>query len=684
MLQRVRNIGIIAHIDAGKTTTTERMLFYAGSVHKMGEVHEGTAVMDWMDQEKERGITITSAAITCQWHNHQINIIDTPGHVDFTIEVERSLRVLDGAVGVFCSVGGVQPQSETVWMQANRYKVPRIAYLNKMDRMGANFYRVVSEIATKLKSLPVVIFMPMGAEENFAGIIDLVEMQAITFDSESLGANMNVTAIPVAFSADAERARAVLIEKVAEVDETVLNAYMESVDLSADVLRAGIRRATVAGLIVPVLCGSSLKNKGVQQILDSVVSYLPSPADVSAILGEDPKTGSPITREPSNHAPLSALAFKVASDSYVGRLVFVRVYSGSLKKGQNFFNPRTHQRSRVTNLVRLKANQREEIEELKTGEIGAVVGVKTLTTGDTLCAENQPIELMRIRFPEPVMFMAVEAKSRADRVRLDEALEVLASEDPTCQIRNDAETGQTILSGMGELHLEIMVERLVREHKVQANTGRPMVAYHETVTGTAAATHHFDREFNGHRQIAGVSLSILPRERNAGNEIVLKTSTLSIPKEFIQAVREGVSDGLVTGVLARYQVTDTCVWITGLDMDPEFSTDVAFRTAAVLAFREAFMKAVPELLEPIMELEICTPVECMGDVMGDINSRRGKVVEMMTRDDSQIIQARVPLAELFGYSTAIRSLTRGRASYTLALESFDVVPKAMREKLLSR
>jgi elongation factor G len=683
-LKRVRNIGIIAHIDAGKTTTTERMLFYAGNVHKMGEVHDGTAVMDWMDQERERGITITSAAITCQWDDHQINIIDTPGHVDFTIEVERSLRVLDGAVGVFCGVGGVQPQSETVWKQANRYSVPRVAYINKMDRMGADFERVVMDIEAKLDSIPVVVSMPVGAEDAFSGIIDLVHMQAISFDESSQGATIKLEAIPSGMAAQAEKARAALIEKVAEFDDALLNAFLESADVPVDVLQAAIRRATVSGGVVPVLCGSSLKNKGVQQLLDAVTAYLPSPLDVRAIEGEDPKTNALVRRDPSSDEPLSALAFKVASDPYVGRLVFTRVYSGRLKKGQSFYNPRTKERSRVTGLVRLSANQREEIDVLEAGEIGAVVGAKTLTTGDTLCAENAQIELMRINFPEPVMFMAVEPKSRTDRDSLDLALASLASEDPTCHVRKDEETGQTILSGMGELHLEVLVDRMVREHKVEANTGKPMVAYHETALSDGKANHVFDREFNSSRQTAGVSLALSPLARKAGTKIDVTCSTATIPKEFVKAVREGVNDGLLTGVLARYPVTDVEVRVTKMDVDPEYSTEAAFRTAAVLAFRDAFMKAAPELLEPIMALEIVTPAESMGDVMGDLNSRRGKVVEMDAREDSQIIHARVPLAELFGYSTAIRSLTRGRASYTLEPESFDVVPKGLKDELLSR
>lgn len=683
-LSRVRNIGVVAHIDAGKTTTTERMIFYTGMIHRLGEVDEGTTVTDWMIQERERGITITSAAITTSWRDHQINIIDTPGHVDFTIEVERSLRVLDGAVGVFCGVGGVQPQSETVWRQADRYGVPRLAFINKMDRVGADFVRVVAEIRKRLGSNAVCVQIPWGHEDSFRGVIDLLTMRSIQFDDKSFGANMVSGDIPAELAVQAEQARAELIERVAEHDERVVESYLSNPDVPADVLRAGLRRATISNLIVPVLCGSSLRNKGVQPLLDAVVDFLPSPLDVGAVAGVHPKTGEALARNPDEGEPLSAMAFKVATDPYVGRLVFVRVYSGQLKKGQNVYNPRTRKRTRVPGLVRLHADSRIDVDALLAGEIGAVTGIRELTTGDTLCAENTPVELMRIPFPDPVIFMAVEPKSRADRDKLAEALSAMAAEDPSCVIRQDAETGQTIMSGMGELHLEILKDRMVREFGVQANTGRPMVAYYETVTECASAEHVFDREIGGKRHAASVSVRVEPRPRSAGTEISISAREDQIPQEFASAVRGGIQDAVLTGVLARYALTDVHAIVHDGKFDPEMSTDVAFRTAALMAFRAAVMAAKPELLEPIMAVEIITPAEFLGEVMGDLNGRRGRVKDMEARGEMQIIRARAPLAELFGYATAVRSLTRGRASYTLEPEAFDVVPRAVRECLMSK
>jgi len=680
----VRNIGIIAHIDAGKTTTTERMLYYAGRLHKMGEVHDGTAVMDYMAQEKERGITITSAATTCLWRDHQINIIDTPGHVDFTVEVERALRALDGAIGVFCGVAGVQPQSETVWHQSEHYGIPRIAFVNKMDRLGADFAAAVNDMRERLGSNAVPVQLPWGAEDDFTGIVDLVRMHAVRFDDGSLGADMEVVAIPQELAVAAEEARAALVENVAEKDEAVLEAYLENPDVSAELLVAGIRRATVKNELVPVLCGSALKNKGVQRVLDAVIDYLPSPLDVPMVEGKHPKTGEPEVRRADDAVAMSAIVFKLTTDPYVGKLAFTRVYSGRIRKGQNVFNPRTRKRERVQRILRLHADSREDIGELCSGEIGALAGLKEFTTGDTLCAENAPVQLAGIGFPEPVMFMAIEPRLSADRDKLDAALDNLASEDPTCVVRVDAETGQTILSGMGELHLDILKDRLRREYKVEANTGRPMVAYRETVAAHGAGEHVFDREIGGKRQFARVAVEVAPRERGAGISVDFDVSSAMIPPAFRHDVEEGLHDAVMTGVLARYPLTDISVRVADGSFDAEASTDVAFRTAAVMAFRDAVMAASAEILEPIMRLEITTPGEYMGDVMADLNGRRGKVREMTARGTTQIIRAQVPLAELFGYATVIRSQTKGRAGYTLEPEQFDVVPKAIKEELLNR
>jgi len=685
-LDQVRNIGIVAHIDAGKTTTTERILFYAGRTHRLGNVDDGNTVTDWMIQERERGITITSAAITCAWRDAQINIIDTPGHVDFTIEVERSLRVLDGAVGVFCAVGGVQPQSETVWRQADKYHVPRLAFVNKMDRMGADFDGVVQEIRSKLGANPAPLQLPWGRESSFKGVIDLLDRQAYAFDESNNGRTIEAHPIPEELRSMAELARAELIEKIAEADEELVSRYLETPDLSAEALRPAIRRATLAGKIVPVLCGTALRNKGVQQLLDAVVQYLPSPVDRPAIVGVDVKSGQPVSREASDTAPLAALVFKIATDPYVGRLFFVRVYAGRLKKGQNVFNPRTRRRERIMRLVRLYADAQNDAEELNTGSIGAVVGLKDATTGDTLCAEHQPLALERIQAPEPVMFMAIEPRSRGDREKLETALQALASEDPTCVVRQDADSGQTILSGMGELHLEILVDRLRREFQVEANTGKPMVSYYETVTAPGRATYLFDREMGGRRHYAKVTVDVAPRTRGSGHATAVEATSKVLDIDGLRAcLEQGLVDGIMTGVLARYPVTDVLARVTEVAIaDEDTATDVAFRTATVMAFREAALAAKPELLEPIMSLDIITPPEHVGEVIGDVNGRRGQVCEMTMRGDMQTIRARVPLAEMFGYAGAIRSLSRGRASYTMEPDEFAVVPKAVREQLLNR
>ena len=681
----VRNIGIIAHIDAGKTTVSERILYYAGVVHKLGEVHEGTATMDWMIQERERGITITSAATTCEWQGRQVNLIDTPGHVDFTVEVERSLRVLDGAVGVFCAVGGVQPQSETVWRQANRYHVPRIAFVNKMDRMGADFGRVVGEIRERLRSNAVPLQLPMGASETFEGAIDLIAMKAVTYKADDLGEHPVASEIPAGLLDAALAAREAMIEAVAEADEAAGDAYLSGEPLDEALLHAAIRRAVVSNKLVPVLCGTVLRNKGVQPLLDAVVRYLPSPLDVPPVSGLEVRTGATVERKASDDEPLSGLIFKVAADAYLGRLLYVRVYSGKLRKGTNVYNPRTKTRERVGRLIRMHANSQTDAEAIFSGEIGAMAGLGKLTTGDTICAEQAQIALDRIEFPEPVMFMAIEPKSRADKEKLEEALQLLSDEDPTCRIRIDGETGQTIMSGMGELHLEILRDRLLREFKVPASVGKPMVSYYETVTGSADGHCTFDREFGGKRQAATVDLHVSAGARGKGNRIEVKPPRNTVPPEFWTSIEQGVQDALQTGVLARYPMQDVEVRITGGGIvDHDSATEMAFRTAAIMAFREAASAAAPELLEPIMSVELVAPPESTGDLMGDMNGRRGQVREMHMRGDMQVVEADVPLAELFGYSTAIRSLSRGRASYSMEPEQFAVVPRAVKETILNR
>ena len=686
-LSNVRNIGIVAHIDAGKTTTTERILFYTGKIHKHGDVHDGNTTTDFMIQERERGITIQSAAITCEWKGYSINIIDTPGHVDFTMEVERSLRVLDGAVCVFCAVGGVQPQSETVWRQADRYNVPRIAFVNKMDRMGADFQRVVGELRDKLKAPACPIELPIGKEDSFAGIIDLLEMKAVIFDDASEGKNFTVGEIPAELKDEAELARAELVEKVADLDEEVMEAFLEKGDLNNDELIPAIRRLVVANKLVPVLCGPSLKDKGVQPLIDAVCAYLPSPDDRPPIAATDLKSGETVTRRQEDSELLTSLVFKIATDAYVGKLFFVRVYGGVLKKGANAYNPRTKKRERIMKIVRLFADDQIEVDELKAGDIGAIVGLKDCTTGDTLCAEMKPCYLERITAPQPVMFMAIEPKSSADKDKLVESMKALAAEDPTCQYREDEETGQTILSGMGELHLEILVDRLKREFKCAANVGKPMVSYVETITVPALKNFMFDRELGGKRHAVELKIEVRPLERGEGVKIELGRDFTSLvqDKHLQECVRQGLEDGVVTGVLARYPMTDIAVTCLGAVLvDPEVSDEVAFRSAAMMGFREAAEAASAEFLEPIMKLEITTPPESVGEVLGDLNSRRGTVLDMSQRGDMQLVHARVPLAKLFGYSTAIRSLTKGRASYSMEPDMFELAPKNVREEILSR
>ena len=686
-LSRVRNIGIVAHIDAGKTTTTERILFYTGKIHKHGDVHDGNTTTDFMVQERERGITIQSAAISCEWKGCAINIIDTPGHVDFTMEVERSLRVLDGAVCVFCAVGGVQPQSETVWRQADRYNVPRLAFVNKMDRMGADFQRVVGELRGRLRAEACPVNIPIGREDSFAGVVDLLDMKAIVYDEATEGKTFTVGDIPAELRDDAELARAELVEKVADLDEGVMEAFLEKGDLAKDELVPAIRRLVVAGRLVPVLCGTSLRDKGVQPLLDAICAYLPSPADRPPVAATDLNSGEPVLREQTESAPLTSLVFKIATDPYVGKLFFVRVYGGVLKKGANAFNPRTRRRERIMKIVRLFADDQIEVEELRAGDIGAIVGLKEVTTGDTLCAEMKACYLERITAPQPVMFMAIEPKSSADKDKLVESMKALAAEDPTCQFREDEETGQTILSGMGELHLEILVDRLRREFKCAANTGKPMVSYCETVTRPSEADFTFDRELGGKRHAVSLRIAVKPLERGAGHKVTLAREFTAVvaDRHLQECVTQGLEDGVATGVLARYPMTDLDVTCLGATIvDHEVSDEVAFRSAAMMGFREAAESAAPEFLEPIMKLEITTPPESVGEVLGDLNGRRGTVLDMEMRGDMQIVHARVPMAQMFGYSTAIRSLTKGRASYSMEPDMFEVAPRSVRDELLSR
>lgn len=685
-LSNVRNIGIVAHIDAGKTTTTERILFYTGKIHKHGDVHDGNTTTDFMVQERERGITIQSAAISCEWDGYAINIIDTPGHVDFTMEVERSLRVLDGAVCVFCAVGGVQPQSETVWRQADRYSVPRVAFVNKMDRMGANFLRVVEELREKLKANAVPVELPIGKEESFSGVVDLIEMKGIVFDEKTDGKNFTVGDVPADMKDDAELARAELCERVADLDEGVMEAYLENGDLTADELKAAIRRLVVSNKMVPVLCGTSLRDKGVQPLLDAVTRYLPSPLDRPPVTATDLKSGEPVTRDQRDGELLTSLVFKIATDPFVGRLFFVRVYGGVLKKGANVYNPRTKKRERVMKIVRLFADDQIEVDQLSAGDIGALVGLKESTTGDTLCAEMKPCYLERITAPQPVMFLAIEPKSGADKDKLVDSMKALAAEDPTCQFRENEETGQTILAGMGELHLEILVDRLKREFKVAANVGKPMVSYAETVQCPASVPFTFDREIGGKRHAVTLTVDINPLERGAGRKVsIAREVKNSLPEaRLAETLENGLLDGIMTGVLARYPMTDIEASVSKIEIiDPETSDEIALRGAAVMGFREAALAADPEFLEPIMKLEITTPPESVGEVLGDLNMRRGTVLDMIQRDDMQVVHARVPMAQMFGYATAIRSLTKGRASYSMEPSDFALVSKNVREHLLS-
>ncbi len=682
-ISKVRNIGIIAHIDAGKTTTSERILYYSGKVHRIGEVHEGTATMDWMEQEQERGITITSAATTCFWDDHQINIIDTPGHVDFTVEVERSLRVLDGAVGVFCSVGGVQPQSETVWRQANKYNVPRLAFINKMDRIGANFYHVVDEIKNKLNAKVVPVQLPIGSSDSFSGIIDLIVMRAYKFSEDDLGATIVDEDIPKELVEEAINARLELIEKIADVDEEFLEDYLENSDINESRLKKAIRKNTINNKIIPVFTGSSLKNKGIQPLLDAITAYLPSPYDIKTLEGVSIKQGDIVQKKTSDFEQLTGLVFKMVTDKFIGRLAFIRIYSGQVKKGQNIFNPRTRKRERVGRLIRLHANHREEVDVLYSGEIGGMVGQKFFTTGDTICSENNPILLENIEFPEPVISMAIEPKTTGDKQALIEALENLIEEDPTFHKSINEETGQTIIQGMGELHLEIIKDRIFREYKVQANAGKPMVAYRESVSKIGNGTFTFERKIGEENHFAAITINVSPNKKGLGNSINFEVPSNKIPADFHNDVRDGIEDALMTGILGNFAIIDTKVTVVDGTFHESESSGMAFRSAAVMAFRNAVNTSQPILLEPIMLLEILAPDEHLGDIMGDLNSRRGKVKEIKPSNDLQMIQVEVPLAEVFGYSTSLRSLTKGRASYTMEPQSFESVPEKMKDEILN-
>ena len=686
-LEKYRNIGIAAHIDAGKTTTTERILFYTGRLHRMGEVHEGTATMDYMEQEQERGITITSAATTCAWKDHRINIIDTPGHVDFTAEVERSLRVLDGAVAVFDAVAGVQPQSETVWRQADKYRVPRIAFINKMDKIGADFDHAVQTIVDRLKANPVAIQIPIGAEDKLLGAVDLVEMKAVIWRDETQGASYDIVDIPADMLSDAEERRAILVEKVAESDDQLFEKYVEGAEITIDELKAAIRRATISLKVTPVLCGSAFKYKGVQRLLDAVVDYLPSPLDVPAIEGTDLDGTVAMTRKSSDDEPFAALVFKVITDPFIGQLVFTRIYSGVLKAGESVFNVAKGRRERIGRLLEMHANKREELEEARAGDIVAVVGLKTVQTGDTICDEDKPIVLERIEFPAPVLSLAIEPKSKADQQKIGLALAKLSQEDPTFQVKTDEDTGQTVLSGMGELHLEILVDRLMREFKVDANVGRPQVSYKETITRASESEGKFVRQSGGRGQYGHCKIRIEPleaTEENEGYEFVNAIKGGSIPKEYIKPVEAGIVEAMEGGILAGYPLVNVKIELYDGTYHEVDSSEVAFKVAGSMALRSAAEKAKPVLLEPVMAVEIVVPEEYMGDVIGDINQRRGRVEGMEMRGGSQIIKTYVPLAEMFGYATDIRSRTQGRGTFTMHLHGFEQAPANVAEEVISK
>ena len=682
-LEKTRNIGIMAHIDAGKTTTTERILFYTGRVHKIGEVHDGAATMDWMVQEQERGITITSAATTCQWDEHRINIIDTPGHVDFTVEVERSLRVLDGSVAVFCAKGGVEPQSETVWRQADKYSVPRMAYVNKMDILGADFFRVVDMMKSRLGAHPVPLQLPIGYEDTFKGFVDLIDMKAVIY-TDDLGKTSEASEIPEDMQEQAEEYRQALLDAVAENDDELMMKYLEGEELTKEEIKAGIRKATIACKMTPVFCGSSYKNKGVQPLLDGVVDYMPSPLDIPAIKGVDPDTGEEDERAASDELPFSALAFKIMADPFVGRLSFFRVYSGTLASGSYVFNSTKGKKERIGRILQMHANRREEIEIAYTGDIAAAVGLKDTTTGDTLCDEKASIILETMVFPEPVISVAVEPKTKADQEKMGIALSRLAEEDPTFRTFTDAETGQTIISGMGELHLEIIVDRMLREFRVDCSVGKPQVAYRETIRKSVEAEGKFVRQSGGRGQYGHCWLKLDPQEPGAGFTFVNKIVGGVVPREYIQPIENGIKEAMENGVIAGYPMVDIQVTVFDGSYHDVDSSEMAFKIAGSMGFKAGAAKAQPALLEPYMKVEVIVPEDYMGDVIGDLNSRRGRIEGMEARNGAQSIRAFVPLAEMFGYATDLRSKTQGRGNYSMEFDHYEDVPKNIAEAIVAK
>ncbi len=683
-LEQTRNIGIMAHIDAGKTTTTERILFYVGKTHRIGEVDDGAATMDWMEQEKERGITITSAATTVFWKDIRINIIDTPGHVDFTMEVERSLRVLDGAIALFCSVGGVEPQSETVWRQADKYRVPRIAYVNKMDRIGADFLGTVDMMKTRLGTDAVPIQLPVGAGDLFTGIVDLITMKARFYQEDTQGTIFTDEEIPDGLFEEARSKREELLEKISEYDDSLLEKFVHDEAIEVEDIRSALRRAVIDLKITPVLCGSSYKNKGVQALLDAVVLYLPSPLDMPPVNGFDPDKGKEIIRHPSDSGPFAALVFKIISDPFVGKLSYVRIYSGSLKQGESVYNPLTKKNDRVSRILAMHANKRADMKEARSGDIVALVGLRNTTTGNTVCDRKHPIILEKISFPNPVIYVAIEPKTKADQDKLAETLTKLSEEDPTFQVKTDPETGQTIMSGMGELHLEILIDRMLREFKVAANVGKPQVAYRETIATTAKAEGRFVRQTGGRGQYGHVKITVGPNEKGKGFEFINKVVGGNIPKEFIPAVKKGVKDALENGVLAGYPMVDVKVELLDGSYHEIDSSEVAFRIAGSIALQEGARKAKPTILEPVMDIEVVVPEEYMGVVIGDLNARRGKIAGMVHRPDAVVIASQVPLSEMFGYATTLRSLSQGRAVYSMQFSHYSAVSETMQEKMVQQ